>query len=107
METDEIFEKIEIKNFTIDQTFAQYWIAYEINGEKRYHPIAMTPYNFFKLFEMEGIKITKEIDEKIQEEGIHFSKTTLIRHKGNVYHEYLQGEEGDDYSPIFCWVKLE
>lgn len=107
METDKIFEKIEIKNFKIDQELAQYWIEYEINGDRRYHPIAMTPYNFFKLFEIEGIEITEEVDKKIREEGIYFSKTTLIRKKMDFIYEYLRGEEDDNHSPIFCWVKLE
>lgn len=106
MVTYKRFETFEITNFRIDQALAQYWIAYEMNGEKQYYPIALTPYNFIKLFETEGIKITKETDKEI-EKGIYFTKTTLIRTKINMIFEYLQGREGDDYSPVFCWVKLD
>lgn len=100
-------ETIEIKDFKLTLEFSQYWISYEENGNELTYPILMTPYNFFKLFEIEGIELTKKTDNQIEEEGISFTKTSLIRHKRNITMGLLLGEEGDNLTPISCWVNLD
>lgn len=87
---------VEIRNFKISLDFSQYWISY---GEYRY-PIFMTPYEFLKLFEIEGIPIESFTDNQ----PILFTKAVLMKAGFKMSGEVFD-EEGGDCTPQPCWVK--
>jgi hypothetical protein len=99
-------ETIEIKDFKLTIEFSQYWISYEENGDGLRYPVILSPYNLIKLFEIEGIELTLETDGVMEQEGICFTKSILIRNKVSFGGDLL-GEEFDDLTAQPCWVKLK
>lgn len=86
----------EITNFEISISNGLYWISYKDNQ----YPIIMTPYQFKRLFEIEGLPI----EDFTGDESACFNKAVLllrnVRFSGDLF-----DEEGDDISPQECWVK--
>lgn len=87
---------VEIKNFELSLAFSQYMVSYDT-----YHyPIIMTPHEFLKLFETEGIPI----ESFTGDEPTRFTKVVLMR-KGYTMRGDIYDEEGADCTPQRCWVK--
>lgn len=98
-------ETIEIENFQLSISFSQYWISYEKNGDRITYPVIISPYNLVKLFEIEGLDLTKETDSALEDDGINFNKSTLIRYKATFGGD-LRGEVDNDLTAQPCWAKL-
>lgn len=85
----------EIKNFEISISNGQYWIDYE----DRNYPVILTPHEFKRLFEVEGVPIEKFTDE----DPVRFHKAVLLRSERR-FRGDLFDEEGCDVTPQPCWV---
>ena len=85
-----------IKNFEIELSNGLYWISSE-NGR---YPVVLTPYDFKRLFEIEGIPI----ESFTGQEPLRFQKTTLIQSHYQVGSDVFD-EEGQDITPQTCWVE--
>ena len=90
---------LEIQNFTLELSFGQFWIKHE---DGRY-PIIMTPFDFVKLHEIEGLPFESE-QYNGPDHPVHFSKAILLR-SSNRYGGDLFDECGEDVTPVECWVK--
>lgn len=87
---------LEIADFELEISNGLYWLRH--GG--RCYPTILTPYDFKRLFEIEGTPI----EDFAGDEPVRFSKAILMKREGNICGDVFD-EEGDDITPQPCWVK--
>jgi len=84
-----------IKDFEIELSNSLYWISSE-NGR---YPVVLTPYDFKRLFEIEGLPI----EGFTGQEPLRFRRAKLIQSRNQVGGDIFD-EEGQDITPQTCRV---